>query len=211
MMGINRSHLEGTIAEPRWGAAETFWATPCMHDTAHSGYHSAASVVAHLRAEQPSALRQVYWASFSNPCSNLFQPFYMRGPAVPENYARGSSTYSDESPWWWANRLKLLADLNYRAIGPRLREVFDATEKWELDRQKKVEAEALELIRSGHEAEATSALQKFINANTERARSEYSQLNSRLPEALAKTGSEYLYTDYIRGWTERHQVPLPLP
>ena len=31
--------------EPRWGAAETFWPTPCMHDNAHSGYHSAASFV----------------------------------------------------------------------------------------------------------------------------------------------------------------------
>ena len=100
MMQISRSHLEGTLVEPRWGAAETFWPTPCMHDNAHSGYHSAASFVAHLRAEMPPLLRQVYWASFSNPWCNVFKPFYLHGPAVPASYSAGTSAYSGKSPWW---------------------------------------------------------------------------------------------------------------
>jgi dipeptidase len=70
MMRISRSHHEGTVVEPRWGAAETFWPTPCMHDRPSSPYHSAASIVAHLRADKPPLLRQVYWAGFSNPCCN---------------------------------------------------------------------------------------------------------------------------------------------
>ena len=81
MMKIARSHLEGTIVEPRWAAPETFWATPCMHDSPQSGYHSAASMVVQLRAELPPLLRQVYWASFSNPCSAVFKPFYLHGPS----------------------------------------------------------------------------------------------------------------------------------
>jgi dipeptidase len=90
MMQVSRSHLEGTVVEPRWRAAETFWPTPCMHDNAHSSYHSAASFVAHLQAELPPLLRQVYWASFSNPWCNVFKPFYLHGPAVPASYSAGT-------------------------------------------------------------------------------------------------------------------------
>ena len=74
MMKINRNHMEGTVAPPRWSAAETFWPTPCLHDSASNRYHSAASMVAHLRSEGPSVLRQVYWTSSPTPalmCSSL--------------------------------------------------------------------------------------------------------------------------------------------
>jgi dipeptidase len=211
MMQINRSHLEGTIAEPRWGAAESFWPTPCMHDNAHSGYHSAASMVAHLRAARPLLLRQVYWASFSNPCCNVFKPFYLHGPTVPSSYALGTSTYSGDSPWWWANRVKLLCDLNYRSLAPTARGVFDQTERWEIDRQARVEAEALRQIQAGREADAVALLQQFINENCERVERDYRMLNQTLPTALETVGIDYLYRDYMKDWTSKEGVPLPLP
>ncbi len=211
MMQISRSHLEGTVVEPRWGAAETFWPTPCMHDNAHSGYHSAASFVAHLRAEMPPLLRQVYWASFSNPCCNVFKPFYLHGPTVPASYSAGTSAYSGESPWWWANRVKLLCDLNHNALGPTVRGVFDPAERWEMDRQARVEAEALRQIKSGKESEAVKLLQQFINENCGRVEKEYRMLNTTLPATLEKVGIAYLYTDYLKDWTAKEGVPLPLP
>ncbi|MEK7403829.1 MAG: C69 family dipeptidase, partial [Acidobacteriota bacterium] len=113
MMKISREHHEGSIVAPRWGAAEAFWATPCAHDRPRAGYHSAASIVAHLRSGMPPLLRQVYWAGFSNPCVNVFKPFYCHGVKAPENYAKGTSTYAGDAPWWWANRVKLLCTLNY--------------------------------------------------------------------------------------------------
>ncbi|MFV1992111.1 MAG: C69 family dipeptidase, partial [Acidimicrobiales bacterium] len=94
MMQINRNHLEDTVVAPRWSAAEPFWATPCAHDLPRVKYRTVASMVAHLRHEQPPLLRQVYWAGFSNPCCSVFQPFYLGGPAVPKNYSLGTSTYS---------------------------------------------------------------------------------------------------------------------
>jgi dipeptidase len=210
MMKINRSHLEGTVAEPRWGASETFWATPCMHDSVRSGYHSAASIVAHLRAEKPPLLRQVYWASFSNPCSNVFKPFYMHGPKAPANYALGTSAYSDDSPWWWANRVKLLNDLNYRALSPTVRATFDRTEEWVMLRQKRYEAEAQQLIASGDTTSAVDTLQKFVDGNCERIEREYRMLNQTLPQILETVGEDYLFTDYVREWTTKNGVPLPL-
>jgi dipeptidase len=211
MMKISRSHLEGTLTEPRWGAPETFWATPCLHDSPHGGYHSAASIVAHLRADMPPLMRQVYWASFSNPCGNVFKPFYLHGPTLPANLARGTSTYSNDSPWWWANRVKPLCDLNYKALAPTVRGVFDETERWEIDRQKNVEAEALRQINAGNDAEAVRLLQEFINANCERVEREYLKLNESLPEMLKTAGTEYLFTSYMQEWTSKKGVPLPLP
>jgi dipeptidase len=211
MMKIGRSHLEGTIVEPRWSAPETFWATPCMHDSPHSGYHSASSMVAQLRAGLPPLLRQVYWASFSNPCSGVFKPFYLHGPTIPSSYAIGTSTYSADSPWWWANRIKLLCDLNHPALFPTVRGLFDETERWEMERQARVEAEAAQAIKAGKEAEAVALLQRFSNANCDRVEQEYRQLNQTLPEKLATAGINYLYSDYLKKWTSGKGVPLPLP
>jgi secernin len=211
MMQISRSHLEGTFVGPRWSASESFWPTPCMHDTPQSPYHSAASFVVHLRAEMPPQLRQVYWASFSNPCCNVFKPFYLHGPQVPPSYAVGTSTYSADSPWWLANRLKLLCDLNHPALNPNVRGVFDQTERWEMDQQERVEADALRQICAGKEADAVALLQQFINENCERVEKEYRMLNQTLPETLAAVGVSYLYRDYIKEWTSKQGVPLPIP
>lgn len=210
MMQIGRSHMEGTLTEPRWGAAETFWPTPCLHDTPNNVYHTAASMVAHLRADGPSSLRQVYWASFSNPCSNVFKPFYLHGPRPPVDYAKGTSTWAGDAPWWAANRVKLLCDLNYRALAPLCRNMFDATERWQLERQVTIEAEARKLIGIGRQADSTRLLQDFIDANCTRIAKEYSSLEQVLPAALRKAEIRYLFLDYMRGWTSKSGVPLPL-
>jgi secernin len=210
MMRINRNHMEGTIAEPRWGATETFWPTPCMHDNAHAHYTSVASFVAHLREEMPPLLRQVYWASFSSPCCNVFKPFYLGGPTVPSSYAEGTSTYSADSPWWWAKRLKLLCDLNYRTLQPAVRATFDATERWEMGRQVPVEAEALREIKAGKESAALKLLQQFTSENCERVAKEYKMLQETLPRMLETVGLDYLYTDYLKDWSSKKGVPLPL-
>ncbi len=209
MMKIGRYHLEGTATEPRWGAAETFWPTPCLHDSPANGYHTAASMIAHLRADGPKPLRQVYWASFSNPCTNVFKPFYLGGPDVPAAYAAGTSAYSEDAPWWMANRLKLLCDLNYGALAPAARGVFDATETWELDRQKTVEAQARALFEQGKEADAIGLLQTFVDTNCSRTAREYRMLNDTLPSLLRTVGIRYLFADYAREWTAKARVPLP--
>jgi dipeptidase len=209
MMQLSRSHFEGTIAEPRWGASETFLESPCMHDTAQDAYHTAASMVAHLRAEMPPLLRQVYWASFSNPCCNVFKPFYLHGPTLPLTYAAGTSTYSGDSPWWWANRVKLLCDLNHSALAPAARGVFDRTERWEMEHQATTEAEALRQIKAGKDADAVTLLQQFTNDNCERVGKEYLMLNQILPAALKTVGIEYVFADYMQAWTSKHGVPLP--
>ncbi len=211
MMKINREHLESTVAGPRWGAAETFFPTPCLHDNAQRRYHSAASMVAHLRPRMPPPLRQVYWASLSNPCCNVFQPLYLHGVKPPEAWARGTSTYSADSPWWGANRLKLLCDLNYESVHPAVRAAFDETERWEADRQGPVEARARRLLEGGKGEEAIAALQAFVDENSGRIERQYPALQQSAEEALKSRGLRYLFLEYVKGWTVKKGVPLPLP
>ncbi len=210
MMRFLRDHHEGTVVEPRWGASETFWATLCLHDNPKSGYHSAASEVCHLRAWMPPLLRQVYWASFSNPCCNVFKPFYFQGAKVPANYGEGTSTYSADSPWWWANRVKLLCDLNYQALNPTVRGVFNETEKWILQRQSPYEFQALELIKKGQQNEAAAVIQKYIDENCARVEKEYKMLNEVLPLQLQTVGIKYVFTPYLKDWSSKKGVPLPI-
>ena len=210
MMGFLRDHHEGTLIESRWGAPETFWPTLCMHDSPKDGYHTAASQVCHLRASMPPLLRQVYWASFSNPCSNVFKPFYLHGPKVPAGYAAGTSAYSSDSPWWWAHRVKLLLDLNYRALHPGVRAVFDETEKWILKRQALQEGRALDLLGKNQADAAVVLLQQFVDENCARIEKEYSMLNKTLPVQLETLGVKYLFLDFLRDWSVKKGVPLPL-
>lgn len=168
-------------------------------------------MIVQLRAEMPAMLRQVYWASFSNPCCNVFKPFYLHGPTLPVSYSVGTSTYSADSPWWWANRVKLLCELNHPALAPMVRGVFDQTERWEMQRQARAEAEALSLIKAGKEADAVALLQRFSSANCDRVEKEYRMLNNTLPETLSTVGIHYLFADYMKEWTSKQGVPLPLP
>jgi hypothetical protein len=87
--------------------------------------------------------------------------------------------------------------------------VFDQTERWEMERQATVEAEALIQIKAGKEADAIRLLQDFINENCERVEKEYRMLNEILPARLKTVGIEYLITDYMKDWTSKERRTTP--
>jgi len=212
MFKICRNHHEGTIVAPRWTPNEPFFAQTCMHECPPAGSsHTAASMVAQLRKNMHPMLRQVCWQSFSNPCVNVFKPFYFAGQTVPEQYAVGVFRYSPDSPWWWAEKTKRLCDLNYNRLAPVVQNVFRQTEKWQLERADKMEDEAFKLIRQGKEQEAEKLIQQFCRENTERVETEYKQLEDRLLEMLPKVGVEYLFLDNLRKNCEIGKLELPIP
>ena len=166
-------------------------------------------MVAHLRAGQPPLLRQVYWACFSNPCCGVFQPFYLHGCKLPESYALGKSTYAADAPWWQANRIKLLCDLNYQALHPKVREVFDPIEVEVMNRNRTCEEKVLRLIGEGQTGAAVQVAQAMVDGNCARIKEQYEILNRTLPDTLKKAGNHYLYTDYLKSWTLKSGVPIP--
>jgi dipeptidase len=165
-------------------------------------------MVVRLRADMPPLLRQVYWAAFGNPCCAVYQPFYLHGCQVPTNYAVGSSTWSADSPWWQAARVRLLCDLNYPTLQPKVREVFDPTEKWIMERAEQHEVDAIRLLRDGRDAAAVERLQRLVDEDCVRIQEQCAALNRTLPGMLEKAGIRYLYTDYLKDWAKKSGVPL---
>jgi dipeptidase len=168
-------------------------------------------MVAHLRKDMPKMLRQVYWQSFSTPCVNVFKPFYFAGRTVPDNYALGVFEYSPDSPWWWAEKTKRLCDLNYAQFAPVIQNVFQKTEKWELERTGQIEQQTLQLINQGKQIEAERLLQNFCKENTERIEAEYKQLERTLTQMLPEVGVEYLFLDNLREICKTNKLELPIP
>ena len=91
-----------------------------------------------------------------------------------------------------------------------VRGVFDDTERWEMERQKSVEAEAQRLLEAGRGADAVRVVQQFVDANCGRVAKEYGMLNQSLPAMLETVGPRYLFLDYLKEWTSASGVPLPL-
>ena len=209
MNEINRNHLESTINEPRWSPAETWFAQPCMHGRSNPSYRTAASMVVHLRKELPPMLRQIYWASFSTPCVNVFRPFYFAGQTVPDKFGAGTNKYSNDTPWWWAEKTKRLCDLNYNKIAPVVKGVFNETEKWELTRSKIVEAKALKLLKKGEKKEAEKLIQDFCSQCVTRTEKEYKFLLNVLEQMIHEVGIDYLWIDSLRENCKTNELTLP--
>jgi len=94
-------------------------------------------------------------------------------------------------------------------LNPAVRAIFDRTERWEQQRQRKFEAEVVQLIREGEESVAVNRLQKFMDENSKRIENEYKMLNQILPTMLESVGIEYVYKDYLQSWSSKKGVPLP--
>ncbi len=197
-MMINRNHNEGTIEAPKWSVNDGWFATPCMHDNAKNRYRTAASMVVHLRKNMPPMLNKVYWGSFSSPCVNVFKPFYFAGQTIPEKYGIGTNKYAEDSPWWMAEKMKRLCDLNYKKLSPVVTAVFRETEKWELARSKTIESEVLRLLKDDAPDEAEKILQDFSSRCCLRTEKEYRFLHGILQDMIKETGVDYLWIDFLR-------------
>ena len=212
MMKVCRNHHEDTVLSPRWGANESHFAQTCMHDCPNTRpYRTAASMIAHLRKDMPAMLRQVCWQSFSSPCVNVFRPFYFAGQTVPDRFGEGTHKYSSDSPWWSAERIKRLCDLNYRKLAPVVQKVFRETEKWELERAMIIELEALGLINKSDKKKARKILQDFCNEDVERTAKEYKMLAETLTEMIPVAGIDYLWVDFLQENCKTNDLNLPMP
>lgn len=209
MNEINRNHLEGTINEPRWSPVETWFSQPCMHGRSNPRYRTAASMVVHLRKEMPSMLRSVYWASFSTPCVNVFRPFYFSGQTVPDQYGVATNKYSEDSPWWWAEKIKRLCDLNYNKLAPVVKGVFRETENWGSARSIIIEAQAFRLIKKNKDNEAEKLIKDFCYQCVKRTKKEYKLLHNVLEQMIPEVGVDYLWIDSLRENCKTSELTLP--
>ncbi|HRP05212.1 MAG TPA: C69 family dipeptidase [Opitutaceae bacterium] len=205
---ISRSHHEGTLEEPKWAPNDSWFCTVCMHNGPEHG-RTAASMVVQLWKDRPPPLRAVYWASFSSPCVNVFKPFYFAGRTIPENYSNATDTYDPASPWWSAEKLKRLVDLNYNQLAALPSAAFRDIEKWELAKSREIEAKAARLMANNRESEARQLLRDFSLECCNRVEKEYARLLPLLESRSAKVGTDYLWLDALREACKTNGLSLP--
>jgi len=206
---INRNHNENTVEAFKWSPNDGMFATPCMHDNAINRGRTAASMVVHLRKDMPFLLSKVYWSSFSTPCVNVFKPFYFTSQGVPPHYSIGTNKYSEDSPWWQAEKIKRLCDLNYNIFSSVVRGVFSETEKLELTRSKTIEYEVLRLLQESKNVEAEKILYDFSTYCCTRTDKEYNLLQNILQQMIQELGSNYLWIDNLRENCKINSLTLP--
>ncbi|MHC4171953.1 MAG: C69 family dipeptidase [Planctomycetota bacterium] len=212
MMKVCRNHHEGTILSPRWSPNESDFIQTCMHDRPEvCPYRTAASMIAHLRKDTPPMLRQVYWQSFSSPCVNVFRPFYFAGRTIPDQFGEATNKYSSDSPWWSAEKIKRLCDLNYHKLALVVQRVFQEIERDQLERAKVIEVQALELINKGDEKKAERILQDFCNENVKRTAKEYKTLAKSLSRMVPVVGIDYLWVDFLQANCKTNALDLLIP
>ena len=154
-------------------------------------------------------LSKVYWGSFSSPCVNVFKPFYFAGQVVPERYGLGTNIYSEDSPWWMAEKMKRLCDVNYKKVAHLASDVFSETEKWELARSREVESAAIGLIKANKSEEAAQLLEDFSKQCLTRTEKEYKFLHQTLQDRVEEVGMDYLWPDFLRENCEINELSLP--
>lgn len=209
MNEVNRYHSQGTIEEAKWSYNDGWFRTICAHDNPVNHYRTAASMVVHLRKEMPPGLDKVYWGSFSSPCVNVFKPFFFTGKAVPERYGIGTNKYSEDSPWWMAEKMKRLCDLNYNRLAPVVSDLFSKTEEWELAGLSKVETEVTALLKAGKRDQAEQLLMDFSSQCCLRTEKEYKMLHEKLQEMIPEVGVDYLWIDFLRDNCKTNALALP--
>lgn len=205
---ISRSHHEGTLEEPKWAPNDSWFCTVCMHNGPEHG-RTAASMVVQLWKDKPPPLRAVYWASFSSPCVNVFKPFYFAGRTIPESYSNATDTYDAASPWWTAEKLKRLVDLNYNQLAALPSSAFRQIEKWELAKSREIEAQAAGLMRAHREEEARKLLRDFSVECCNKVEKEYARLIPLLESRAAQVGIDYLWIDALREACKTNGLSLP--
>ncbi len=117
LMAILRDHYEGTPRDLTRGYTlgsphKTDEYTICNSNT-------EVSVIIQSRSWLPREIGTVAWRAMATPCSSVFVPWYPEHRRVPDEYERGTNTFSSDSAYWVFRRVSEYVDAAYgQRIGP---------------------------------------------------------------------------------------------
>jgi secernin len=186
LMGVLRDHA-GTAVDEQ--GAIVPWPI-CMHATPPRLGETAASLVVHLRPDQPPPLRAVAWHSFGSPCLGVFRPLFPGAGATHPALAGAGPTFTADSPWWVNERVQRRADL-YPALQPAIRACWQEFER----EARAVVADAEARLGGRPPAEVAVALSRLSHdlvARALEATRDLDERTARQAEALSEPPAEGL-------------------
>ena len=125
---------------PRYGASTGYLPTVCRHALQWNMSQTGASMVAWYKEGIGVVVREAY----SQPCCSLYLPAYP-GVPMPDFMSRATGRFSEDSLWWFMDRLIKLVGLDHDKFAPQVRKAVAAAE------------EKIEAIAAKGEAEAAAA------------------------------------------------------
>lgn len=208
MWTILRDHFEGSMLEPRWGAAATLAAGICMHGCEPGPCQSAASMVTEYRDASFPETSFVYWGSMCPPCSSFAIPFFNSG-CVPEELGRGTNMYSDDSFWWRVKRMQVDIEADYPKYIGWLRKERDALDGMFRDAAERALQGAEMLLKAGRREAAREALAGCTDMCFAKVRDTVADLTERIEADIRINGTEVYRAKNHEVFRARTGMPDP--
>ncbi len=117
-----------------------------------------STFVAHLRSSLPPPVGAMMWLGLGTPSYAAYVPLYAAGGPLPPEYL---GQEADSSAWALFRRLQRRADLDYRRSYPAIQALWNSRHALALERQRRVESEALTALEAKDHKRAVSRLEGF--------------------------------------------------
>ena len=209
MWTILRDHFEGSMLEPRWGAAATLAAGICMHGCEPGPCQSAASMVTEYRKPDFKMTKFVYWASMAPPCSSFAIPFFNVG-YVPEAMGRGTNKYSGDSFWWKAKRLQVDVEADHPKYVQWIREERRYLDGLFHQASERALQAADMLLKQGNEKSAEELLKGCTDECFERANASMDMLIEKIEADIKENGTDVFRVKNHQAFIEKTGLPVPV-
>jgi dipeptidase len=121
------------------------------------------ATILQCRDWMPDEVGGLCWYALDNVASSIYVPFYGSVKDLPQTYKTcGRETgFSKEAAWWAFNRLGTLAAKRWGEMHLVVDSVWNPMQAVFFERQDKIEAEALSLLKQDKRAEAIDFLTKY--------------------------------------------------
>ena len=186
---IMRDHFEGSMLQPRWGAAATLAAGICMHGCEPGPCQSAATAVVEYRDSKYKETAFTYWGSMCPPCSSFAMPVFNIG-YVPAPLGVGTNKYSEESFWWQVKRLQVDVESDYPKYSQWIKEERDQMDCLFRQSSERALAAADLLLDNGNEEGAKQLLKQCTDECFERVAKVVKKLTEKIEADIEENGGD---------------------
>ena len=180
---VLRDHFEGTLLEPRFGAAAGTFPSICMHAMTPDASQTAASMICRWAENVGPVARYAY----SLPCTSVYIPAYCAG-ALPPLMSASGEKFDENSLWWLFERLATAVSADYERYAPFAR-IGAANLDEEIETQAaKAERAAARASREGCPEEARALLTEAMEQSAQKAAAFAQKHFEQIRAAVRKRG-----------------------
>ena len=180
---ILRDHFEGTLLEPRFGAAFGTFPSICMHAMTPDASQTAASMICRWAENVGPVVRYAY----SLPCTSVYTPAYC-ACEPPRLMTQSGEKFDENSLWWLFERLAAAVSADYEKYVPYIRVGAISLDEQIETQAARAERAAARANREGRPEEAKALLTEAMEQATQQAAAFATKQFERISAAIRTRG-----------------------